>query len=308
VKRRRLLVGASLLAAGGGWAAACASLYVRAFGARHWGVEAERGWTPDDLGVAHESLDVRTSDGVRLLAWYLPGSRDAAIIVSGGHRGRAGDVLGVSTALQRRGFHVLAYGWRGTPGSDPAPHTLGVHECRDLEAAIDALCARVGEIPVGLLGFSLGGAVSIVVGAGDPRVAAVCSDSAFSDPSSVLGDGIRRVFHLPSGVIVGPVATVLRRRTGAELASFRPLVAVAALAPRALLLIHGGSDASVHPVHAERLYAAAGEPKERWVLPGVPHVGAYFAGRREYVERVGGFFERHLSAAATRRADRVAVM
>src|SRR4029077_16633430 len=117
--------------------------------------------TPDDFGADHETLDVRTEDGGRLAAWYLPGTLRAAIAVSGGYRGRAGDVLGISAALQRAGFHVFVYGWRGTPGSDVAAHTLGVHERDDLLAVIDAAAARLGTIPIGLLGYSLGGSVSI---------------------------------------------------------------------------------------------------------------------------------------------------
>jgi uncharacterized protein len=159
------VVGGATALAGAAWMGACASLYWHAFRPVRWGEDAERGWTPADLGVPHESMETRTRDGLRLIAWYLPGTRPAAVVVSGGHRGRAGDVLGVSAALQRAGFHVVVYGWRGTPGSDPAAHTLGVYERRDLEAAIDAVGARLGDVPIGLLGYSLGGAVSLVVAA-----------------------------------------------------------------------------------------------------------------------------------------------
>jgi uncharacterized protein len=291
--RGRLLKAAGGAAALGAaaWVGACASLYTRAFGRVRWGEEGERGWTPADLGVPHESLEARTGDGLRLLAWYLPGTRPAAVVVSGGHRGRAGDVLGISAALQRAGFHVVVYGWRGTPGSDPAAHTLGVYERRDLQAAIDAVSARLGDVPVGLLGYSLGGAVSLVVAAGDPRVRAVCADSAFSDPFGVLADGVERVLRIPGAVLTAPVGALVARRTGARLADFSPLDAVARIAPRPLLLIHGERDLAVHPRHARDLYEAAGEPRALWLVPGAAHVGAYFADRERYLQRVLGFFE-----------------
>ena len=286
---RRLTVVSAGVAASG-WAAICASLYWRGFGPLRWGAEADRGWTPEDLGVDHEPLPVRTDDGLALQSWYLPGTRDMAVIVSNGYRGRAGDVLGIGSALQRAGFHVAVFGWRGTPGSDPAHHTLGVNECRDLRAVVDALSARVGPLPLGLLGYSMGGAVSIAVAADDPRIGAVCTDSAFSDPHAVLGDGVRAAFRIPSRPIVAPVDLLVSRRAGTRLAELRPWEAVTRIAPRPLLVIHGEADTTVRPDHARRLFAAAGEPKQLWLLPGVPHVGAYFADRSAYIERVAGFF------------------
>lgn len=256
--------------------------------------------TPSDFGVDHEALDLVTADGVRLAAWYLPGTRPAAIVVSSGYRRHPGEVLGIAVALQREGFHVVVHGWRGTPGSGEAAHTLGVYERHDLEAAINALVARLGPVPIGLLGYSMGGAVSISVGADDARVSAVCTDSAFADPQALVGERVRSALKVPAAVVMTPVIALLARRTGARLTDFRPLLAVGRIAPRPLLLIHGEDDALVPIHHAELLYEAAGEPKELWRLPGVGHVGAYFADRPAYVARVVRFFR---SVLLVREAD-----
>jgi len=273
------------------WAAACAFVYRRAFG--HQYIDP-RMTTPDDFGAAHESLNIRTADGIRLAGWYLPGRIDAAIVVSGGYRGRAGDVLGISAALQRAGFHVVVYGWRGTPGCDDASHTLGVYERNDLRAVLDAMVARLGAVPIGLLGYSLGGAVSISVAADDQRVAAVATDSAFADPTELIGERVHSALRIPAALVLTPVAAVFARRTGARLSDFRPVWVVGRISPRPLLIIHGDADATVPVRHARLLYDAAGAPKELWELPGVGHVGAYFADRQEYVRRVVGFFRRAL--------------
>lgn len=281
------------------WAAACALVYRGAFGHR---APDPRLATPSDFGVEHEALDLRTADGVSLAAWYLPGTRSAAIVVSSGYRRHPGEVLGIAVALQREGFHVVVHGWRGTPGSGEAAHTLGVYERQDLEAAINALAARLGAVPIGLLGYSMGGAVSISVGADDRRVAAVCTDSAFADPQALVGERVRSALKVPAAVVMMPVIALLARRTGARLTDFRPVLAVGRIAPRPLLLIHGEDDALVPMHHAELLYEAAGEPKDLWRLPGVGHVGAYFADRPTYVARVVSFFR---NALLVREADSV---
>ena len=297
---RAVRVGAAVAvsAAALGWAGACTAAYVRAFGPRRWGDDAGRGWTPLDVAADHEVLRVTTSDGVPLLAWRLSGRLPATIVVSGGNRGRTGDVLGIGGALSRAGFNVVAHGWRGTPGSGAAPHTLGVHEQRDLTAVVDAVSAEQGPQAIGLLGFSLGAAVSIVVAAGDPRVGAVCADSAFAAAKDVIAEGVERVLRIPGQMVVAPVAATLRRRTGARLEDMRPVDAVGQIAPRPLLLIHGARDTSVCVTNARRLYAAAGEPKELWVVDSAVHVGAYFDDRAAYVDKVTRFFEAALLGPA----------
>ncbi len=291
--RPRRLVSDVAAATAAGWLGVCALVYWRTFGPFPGTARDLRRLTPADFALSYEELQVRTADGLRLLTWLLPGARRAVVVVSGGYRGHISDVLGIAAALNRAGFPVVAYGWRGTPGSDHAPHTLGALEQRDLEAVIDAVEVRLGHLPVALLGYSMGGAVSLSVAAEDLRVSAVCTDSAFADPVDLLMERARRRLPLPGAVMV-PVMTALAGRTGARLHDFSPISRVGRIAPRPLLLIHGGADASVPVEHARRLFAAAGDPKELCVLPGVPHVGAYFADRAGYVERVLDFFDRSL--------------
>jgi dipeptidyl aminopeptidase/acylaminoacyl peptidase len=276
---------------------ACGVLYWRTFGWIPPLPRDRRQFTPADFELAYEELGVRTADGLRLLTWILPGSRDAAVVVSGGHRGRISDVLGIGAALRRAGFSVVAYAWRGTPGSDRAGHTLGANERRDLTAVLDAVQDRLGAVPIGLLGYSMGGAVSIAVAAEDSRVRAVCADSPFADPVDLLIERTGRRLLFPAAALVMPAVALMSRRTGARLGDFHPAAAVARIAPRPLLIIHGDADTSVPVENGRRLHAAAGQPKELWVVPGAPHVGAYFVDRTAYVRRVTEFFDRSLGAA-----------
>ena len=47
--------------------------------------------------------------------------------------------------------------------------------------------------------------------------------------------------------------------------------AAALIAPIPLLIVHGDKDAFFPVDHAERIYAAANEPKELWIVPGFGH-------------------------------------
>jgi fermentation-respiration switch protein FrsA (DUF1100 family) len=60
------------------------------------------------------------------------------------------------------------------------------------------------------------------------------------------------------------------------------------------MFIHGLSDATCDPQDSLKLYEAAGEPKELWLLEGAGHCDAYFVDRAAYCEKVVAFFEKHL--------------
>jgi fermentation-respiration switch protein FrsA (DUF1100 family) len=50
-----------------------------------------------------------------------------------------------------------------------------------------------------------------------------------------------------------------------------PIDYVKKISPRPLLLVHGDKDETVPVEQAERLYAEAGEPKQKVILPGAGH-------------------------------------
>ncbi|MEP6689843.1 MAG: alpha/beta hydrolase [Gemmatimonadaceae bacterium] len=100
--------------------------------------------------------------------------------------------------------------------------------------------AEVDAARLGLVGYSLGSFLGVIVAAGEPSVRAVTLAAG--------GD-------LPDGSSFGALI-----RAAAD-----PLRAVRKLAGRPLLMVNGKWDRTVTRAQAERLYAAAGEPKEiRW--------------------------------------------
>ena len=81
-------------------------------------------------------------------------------------------------------------------------------------------------------------------------------------------------------------------RTRSRLAD--PINVVGRIAPRALLLIAPQGDQLISWHQSERLFEAAGEPKELFVVPDAGHAEAYAVAPAAYRSRVLGFLERHL--------------
>ena len=68
------------------------------------------------------------------------------------------------------------------------------------------------------------------------------------------------------------------------------------LAPRPLLMIHGGADNYIKPEMTQSLFDLAGEPKELWIVDGAKHNQAIQVANGAYKERILSFFDRHLAS------------
>jgi len=270
-------------------------VYHRAFApVRPAGLE-DLTFTPFEFQADYEDAELVTADSVNFGAWYFrqPGSPQT-VIVSGGHKGQRQGALGISIALWRKGFNVIVYSYRGMSGSDRAPITFGIKEVLELQAVIAFARKRIPRARIGLLGYSMGAVVSLLGAAGEPGVEALVLDSPFSDLRTLLIENVRTRARLPGTPFVWLAGLMLRARSGSKLADCSPISVLSSLEPRPLFFIHGGADRITNVNHSRRLYDAYRGPREIWIVQGAPHAGAYFADRPLYVERVAGFFARHL--------------
>lgn len=257
-------------------------------------------FTPWEFGVDYEEVDLLTSDGISFGAWFFrQPSSPQAVVISGGHKGQRQSVLGIAVGLWRKGFNVVLYSYRGMPGSDRATVTMGLKEVNELQSAIAFARRSIPNVRIGLLGYSMGAVVSMLGAAGEPSVEALVLDSPFADLRQVIHHHIRRFTLLPGHPFTALAGLWLKARTGARLSECAPIDVLSALEPRPLFFIHGGADTLTPVQHSRRLYEAYRGPREIWIEQGAPHTGAYFADRALYVERVAGFFARHLGLART---------
>jgi uncharacterized protein len=247
--------------------------------------------TPWELGVPHEEVSFRTEDGLLLGGWWLPSPEaKRTVIALHGHRGARHHCVGIAAAVWRTGANVLLFDHRGRGSSEGESISLGHFETVDVSAAIGYALSRTPNVPLGLIGYSMGGAVSLISAARDKRVGAVVADSPFASEREL----VRALLRKQIGPLHGPVATLSERLLPYDPGGVEPIKEVANIAPRATLFIHGLLDETCDPEDSVRLYKVAGEPKELWLLEEAGHCDAYFLDRETYCERVAAFFEEHL--------------
>src|SRR5262249_10143537 len=128
------------------------------------------------LPRGYERVSLRTSDGLRLAAWYAPSRNGAAVISFPTRSGK----LEHAAMLRRHGYGVLLVDMRGYDGSQGSPNAFGWGATKDIDAAVTWLSGRpdVRDGRIGGIGFSVGGEQMLQAAAGDHRLRAVVSDGA----------------------------------------------------------------------------------------------------------------------------------
>jgi pimeloyl-ACP methyl ester carboxylesterase len=255
---------------------------------------------PPDIHL--EEVYFPSRDGLRLHGLHLAGRADSPVVIlcHGYYRSLA-EPFSLGCELNRLGYHVLRFDFRGCGLSAGRFTTLGYREVADVLGAVDHLHERLGPRPVGALGISMGAVAALRAASDCPDIAAVVADSAYADLKDTICHKTRETLRLPPLVGLGWASIRFGEwLSGGNVAAVRAVDAAARLTPRPLLLIHGEKDDYLPPDNAERLFEAAREPKELWLAPGSGHAMARLDHGREYVARVHAFFQRWLAADSER--------
>jgi uncharacterized protein len=217
-----------------------------------------------------EDVTLKTEDGLRLGAWFLP-RRGAAVLVCNGN---AGDRVGrapLAAALNAAGFSVLLFDYRGYGGNSGSPSEDGL--AADARAAQAFLAARPDVDGIAYFGESLGAAVAVRLAIERPPAALI-----LRSPFTSLTDVGR--LHYPWL----PVGRLLVDRY--------PSIERIGRLTAPLLVIAGERDSLVPAELSRRLYEAAPEPKRFVLIPGAEHNSPELLDGRQMIREIVQFLER----------------
>jgi dienelactone hydrolase len=228
-----------------------------------------------------------TPDGVRLAAWYVPGTNHAAVILMHGSHGTRTSEVPYLRFLADAGYSVLAVDARGHGESGGETNALGWYGDRDVAGAYRYLSRQPGIDPhrIAGLGLSMGAEELLRATAEGIPLAAVVADGAGASTSGDLAleprgaDG--PVFHAVTWLTYQGVQARTGEHEPPGLASIisnriAPTLLIASHAPNELLL------------NARYRHAARGQATV-WYLADVDHTGGYAAHPESYRSRVTQF-------------------
>ncbi|MBF0674715.1 alpha/beta hydrolase [Pseudomonas sp.] len=226
--------------------------------------------TPDQLGMPYADVHLRAADGTRLHGWWLParlGDNERTKGVIYFLHGNAENIsthLGAMSWITFSGWDLFILDYRGFGLSQGSPDIPSVYQ--DAEAGLEwaAQQAQTRQLPLVVLGQSLGGAVAATLVAQSPpdQVSALILDSAFSSYRRIAREKLAEPWL--TTLFRYPLAWTIRDDYSPEhYLAQRPSIPV--------LIMHGCADLVVPCSHGKRIHQLAGEPAWLWLSPEARH-------------------------------------
>lgn len=236
--------------------------------------------------IEYQDIELTTSDGVKLSAWYIPPQNGVVILIAHGYG--AARLEEYCVLFASHGYGVLAWDFRAHGQSGGDFSTLGYYEQLDAGAALDYALAQSDVKHVGGWGGSMGGATMILAAAHRPGIEALVIDSAYPTLEDVYK------INVPVSVFQPMIRFFAEWKSGVSIDKVRPVDEIGKISPRPVFIIDGWEGGAVIMNSPYRLYDAAGEPKILWVEKGVPHLSMYANYPEEYTRKVIDFFDEYL--------------
>ena len=174
--------------------------------------------------------------------------------------------------MQELGFSVLALDYRGFGKSDASKPSEALAN-EDARAAWDWLSARYPSQPRYIFGHSLGAAIAISLASQVPDEAGTIVEAAFTSLPDVVGS-------MKWGWL--PVSLLMTQR-------FEAIRQVADIGSP-LLVVHGSDDSLIKPELGRRLFDAALAPKAFVLVEGGSHHNTNALGQPQYRQAISQLF------------------
>jgi len=263
-----------------------------------WMSSPRRRWpeaTPASVGLEYREVELRSTDGVRLSAWWVPAgdtSRAAVLVPGWGGYKYDEHLLQTVPVYHDAGYGVLMLDLRAQGESAGTRRTLGYREVRDVRGAL-AWLRRQGYAldQVVLHGWSMGGSTALRAAPGT-GVAAVIEEAGYGDlPLLLKGE-------IPEFVRFGRPLRPAILLAGRLFPDFDPWDVIpkneaAKLSDEGvpLFIIHSTED-DIVPYEQARILATAYPDAHIWKLEDYGHVEAY--KHPEYARRLLAFLDEAL--------------
>lgn len=256
-------------------------------GAAHSAVET----LSSDFPVESIQFPVNVENNVH--AWLAHGDRgNGVILLVHSMRSNRLEMLSRARFLNAQGYSVLLIDLQAHGESPGKRITFGFRESESVDAAITFLQQKFPNERIAAIGVSLG-AAAIVLAKNAFKLDAVILESLHPTIEEAVENRLKLHFGEIGPLLLPLLLSQLSFYLDIPISQLNPITQISNL-NSPLLLISGTHDTHTTLPETERLFIAAREPKEIWVIPGAGHFNMHTYAGRVYEQRITAFLHHHL--------------
>jgi len=246
---------------------------------------------PSDL--AGSPVQFPSESGATIHGWLIPGKKGAgAIILMHGVRANRLSMLDRARFLSHADYSVLLFDFQAHGESTGEHITFGYLESMDAQAAVSFLRSNAPDEKIGVIGVSLGGA-AVLLASPPLDVNAMVLEMVYPTINQAITNRLTMRLGGWAGSLTPLLSWQFKPRLGIAAEVLRPIDHIGSISSPKLLIV-GAEDQHTTLEESRRMFDAAREPKELWVVNGAKHVDLYRVAKKEYEEHVVAFFGKYL--------------
>lgn len=246
---------------------------------------------PLDLPI--EDIVFEDELGARLAGWIVPGQKgQGVVLVLHGYSVHRNILLKRARFLHQAGYTVMLFDFQGHGQSSGEFATFGYREYYNVVAAMKLLRERFPAEKIGIVATSMG-AVSVFSQGNAVSADAYVLESPFKGLKRFSESNLNKFFGVNTPFYTPIFLKMLSYRLGFNTETFVPADGLKNLSGP-LLMVAASEDVYVPLSEIMTFYRYVPEPKEMWIIKGMPHGDYSHTVPEEYQKRVLGFLQAHL--------------
>lgn len=249
-----------------------------------------------------ERITMRSHDGLKLVAYYLPAPVESRriLILMHGYRNKeiVWDFSNLVKFYHEQGYDLLVPFQRAHGESEGEHICFGVKERYDVAQWAEYISGRFdGRCNIFLSGISMGGA-TVLMAAGlklPGQVRGIIADCGYTSPWDIFAHVLKKDCHLPKFPFLYAADYICHRKAGFH---FQEGSTAKSMRENRIpvLFIHGGRDDFVPAGMSWMNYEACAAEKEIFIVDRAAHGTSNLAAPEEYRRRVIKFMEKWADA------------
>jgi pimeloyl-ACP methyl ester carboxylesterase len=231
------------------------------------------------------SLTLKIEDATEIaFDHYKMGNSGVIVLAHGFFNNKDAYLFKKIAEMFSKEYDVISFDFRGH-GKSEGKYTWTFKEEEDLRAII-LYAKEKGYKKIGVIGFSLGAAVTLIEASKNSAIDSIIAVSTPYDfrkmdfhfwEKEMLNDLKLNLGFKGKGKGIRPGNLFLKKT--------RPIDVINKLAPKPVLFIHGEKDWLIKPYHSQKLFEMTKEPKKIYIVKEAGHAEKIFDDHKEEFEQ-----------------------